>query len=98
MKQCAFPSGAFCSRGAPLARCKTTAVRGSMGHLRKIVVVADDNHDAADALAALIASMGSEAALAYDGREAVEACEVERASLAILDVEMPGSTAARLRD
>lgn len=62
------------------------------------IIVADDNRDAADALAALIGAMGFEAAVAYGGQEAVDACEAERSALVILDVEMPrmdGCEAAR---
>jgi CheY-like chemotaxis protein len=63
------------------------------------IVVADDNHDAADALSDLLESMGYSTSVAYDGREAVEACAATQPALAILDVEMPvmdGCEAARL--
>jgi CheY-like chemotaxis protein len=63
------------------------------------VVVADDNHDAADSLVEILKSLGYEAFAAYDGREAVEACAAMTPDLAILDVQMPimdGCCAARL--
>jgi len=63
------------------------------------IVVADDNHDAADTLVELLGAMGYAAVAAYDGREAVEACSALQPELAILDVEMPlldGCAAARL--
>jgi len=63
------------------------------------IVVADDNHDAADMLVELLGAMGYAAVAAYDGREAVEACSALQPELAILDVEMPlldGCAAARL--
>jgi CheY-like chemotaxis protein len=63
------------------------------------VVVADDNHDAADTLVEILGAMGYAAVAAYDGREAVEACSAWHPDLAILDVEMPlldGCAAARL--
>ena len=63
------------------------------------IVVADDNHDAADTLVELLGTMGYAAVAAYDGREAVEACSALHPELAILDVEMPvldGCAAARL--
>lgn len=63
------------------------------------VVVADDNHDAADTLVAILDSMGYPSVAVYDGRQAVEACAELMPELAILDVQMPlldGCSAARL--
>lgn len=63
------------------------------------VVVADDNHDAADSLALLIESLGYRTRAVYDGREAVAACAACLPVAAILDVQMPeldGCAAARL--
>lgn len=63
------------------------------------VVVADDNHDAADSLVALLRAMGYPATAAYDGCQAVEACSALEPDLAILDIQMPfmdGCAAARL--
>ena len=63
------------------------------------VVVADDNHDAADSLALLVESLGYRARAVYDGREAVAACADCLPVAAILDVQMPaldGCAAARL--
>jgi len=63
------------------------------------VVVAGDNHEAADTLVELLGAMGYAAVAAYDGREAVEACSALQPELAILDVEIPlldGCAAARL--
>jgi CheY-like chemotaxis protein len=63
------------------------------------VVVADDNHDAADSLVAILIAMGCNAVAAYDGREAVMACSAFEPDLAILDVQMPlmdGCAAAHL--
>ena len=63
------------------------------------VVVADDNHDAADTLAELIRGLGYVAIAAYSGREAVDACLALEPELAILDIQMPmldGCAAARL--
>ena len=64
-----------------------------------IVVVADDNHDAADSLVLLIESLGYRAHAVYDGRAAVAACAAFLPVAAILDVQMPaldGCAAARL--
>ena len=53
------------------------------------IVVADDNHDAADSLAQLLALMGYDALAVYDGEQAVQACLDFHPDLAILDVQMP---------
>ena len=63
------------------------------------VVVADDNHDAANTLVELLDAMGYRAVAAYNGQEAVDVCCALQPDLAILDVQMPfldGCAAARL--
>ena len=65
---------------------------------RSRIVVADDNHDAADSLAQLLDLMGYDAVAVYDGEQAVQACHELHPDLAILDVQMPvldGCSAAR---
>jgi len=65
---------------------------------RSCIVVADDNHDAADSLAQLLGLMGYDAVAVYDGEQAVQACHDLHPDLAILDVQMPvldGCAAAR---
>lgn len=65
---------------------------------RSRIVVADDNHDAADSLAQLLDLMGYDAVAVYDGEQAVQACHDLHPDLAILDVQMPlldGCAAAR---
>jgi len=57
---------------------------------RSCIVVADDNHDAADSLAQLLDLMGYDAVAVYDGQQAVRACHDLHPDLAILDVQMPG--------
>jgi signal transduction histidine kinase/ActR/RegA family two-component response regulator len=62
------------------------------------VLVADDNRDAADSLAALLSALGNEVAVAYDGVEAVEAARAFRPQVIMLDIGMPrldGYRAAR---
>jgi len=63
------------------------------------VVVADDSHESADTLVALLHAMGCSATAVYDGREAVEACRALIPDVVILDIEMPflkGCAAARI--
>jgi CheY-like chemotaxis protein len=65
---------------------------------RSRIVIADDNHDAADSLAQLLGLMGYDAVAVYDGEQAVRACHDLHPDLAILDVQMPvldGCAAAR---
>ena len=62
------------------------------------VVVADDNHDAADSLVQLINSLGYAAMAVYDGAQAVEAQRRLTPALMLLDIQMPlmdGYEAAR---
>jgi len=65
------------------------------------VLVADDNRDAADALAQLIEAMGHPARVAYDGAQAFEEFVAFEPDVAILDVQMPHmdgcAAAARMR-
>ncbi|QKT02613.1 PAS domain S-box protein [Ectothiorhodospiraceae bacterium 2226] len=65
------------------------------------VVVADDNHDAADSLAALLEIMGLQPRVAYDGPGALKACDDYRPAVVLLDIGMPGmdgyEVARRLR-
>ena len=53
------------------------------------ILIADDNPDAADSMAALLKIMGHEVGTAYDGEQAVAAAEAMRAEVAILDIGMP---------
>ena len=57
------------------------------GKLR--VLIADDNHDAADSLAMLLSIDGYEVRTVYGGRAAVSAAETFRPHVALLDIGMP---------
>lgn len=54
------------------------------------VLIADDNVDAADSLAALLALAGHEMRVVYDGRAALIAARDFHPQLAVLDIDMPG--------
>jgi CheY-like chemotaxis protein len=54
------------------------------------VVVADDNADAADSLAALLRAVGHEVRVAHDGQEALDVARSFRPAVALLDIGMPG--------
>jgi DNA-binding response OmpR family regulator len=53
------------------------------------VLVVDDNTDAADSLAMLLEVRGDEVRIAYDGLEALEAEDVFRPDVVLLDIGMP---------
>src|ERR1700736_6102723 len=78
------------------------AERTVTGLTRIRVLVADDNRDAAQALALILELEGYETKTAFDGSEAVEAAEQFRPQIAILDIGMPvmnGNEAAeRIRE
>jgi signal transduction histidine kinase/CheY-like chemotaxis protein len=54
------------------------------------VLVVDDNHDAADSLAALLDIEGFEVRTAYDGAAAVQAAQHSMPDLVLMDLGMPG--------
>jgi DNA-binding response OmpR family regulator len=53
------------------------------------VLVVDDNQDAADSLAMLLAAYGDEVSTAYDGEQAVELDERHRPDIVLLDIGLP---------
>jgi PAS domain S-box-containing protein len=57
--------------------------------IRRRVLVADDNLDAAESLAMLLTMMGHEVRAAHDGLQAVEQAEKFRPDLILMDVGMP---------
>jgi signal transduction histidine kinase len=56
----------------------------------KRILLVDDNHDAADSLAALLRSSGHDVCVAYDGEQALRAAPDFRPDALILDIGMPG--------
>ncbi|MEO6462672.1 MAG: ATP-binding protein [Candidatus Eisenbacteria bacterium] len=59
------------------------------GPERTRVLVADDNQDAAETLAALLRAAGHEVATAYDGEQALQLLDQGRFDVAVLDIGMP---------
>jgi PAS domain S-box-containing protein len=53
------------------------------------ILVADDNHDAADSLSMLLQISGYQVVLAHSGREAIATAEQERPDALVLDIGMP---------
>ena len=71
---------------------------GVQPRVRRRVLVADDNRDSADSLAAMLSLMGHEAETAYDGTDALEKAAAYRPDVIVLDLGMPrldGYEAAR---
>ena len=65
------------------------------------ILVVEDQRDSADSLALLLQFWGYEAAIAYDGRNALDAAWVTPADVVFLDIALPGmdgyEVARRLR-
>ena len=58
-------------------------------HTDRRVLLADDNRDAADSLAAMLRLLGHEVMTAYDGAQAVSAVAAFDPDVAVLDIGMP---------
>jgi PAS domain S-box-containing protein len=71
----------------PSAGAAARAARPAVDARRVLVV--DDNADAADSLAMLLAMLGHETAAAYSGRDALERAGTFRPHLVLLDIGLP---------
>jgi signal transduction histidine kinase len=86
----------------PLISAAATEDEVDLGKLpsRRILVV-DDNGDAADALGAVLETIGQQATVAYSGESAIQVARQQRPQVAFVDLMMPGmsgsETARRLR-
>jgi signal transduction histidine kinase/CheY-like chemotaxis protein len=60
-------------------------------HLERRILVVDDNEDAANATAMLIAEMGGNARVAYDGERALEMLQEYQPEVILLDIGMRGT-------
>jgi two-component system CheB/CheR fusion protein len=78
---------------APRRRHSAAAARGSMdpasGAPKRILIV-DDNTDNADSLARLLALLGHETAIEYDGSSTVERARIFLPEVVLVDLGMPG--------
>ena len=55
-----------------------------------LILVVDDNRDAADSLAHVLAQEGYRVDMAYGGREAIDATTQSLPDAVLLDIAMPG--------
>jgi signal transduction histidine kinase len=60
-----------------------------VGSTARRILVADDNHDAAESLATMLRISGNEVRIARDGAEAVVSAEAFRPDAALIDIGMP---------
>jgi PAS domain S-box-containing protein len=75
---------------APAVAAEPPAADGAAQTGRLRVLVIEDNRDAADSLKVLLEALGHEAAVAYTGREGVEAARRERPDVVVCDIGLPG--------
>ena len=71
------------------AAARATAAPAAASAVRRRVLVADDNVDAAESLTMLLTMMGHEVRAAHDGVQAVAEAEQFRPELILMDVGMP---------
>jgi PAS domain S-box-containing protein len=69
-------------------RTADVLTRNAMEGLR--VMVVDDNRDSASAMGLLVAELGADARVLYDGPTAIAAAGVREPDLVLLDIGMPG--------
>jgi len=94
-----LPRGNVEVQSEPAAAERTSSA--SNGAARGRILVADDNRDAANTLAAVLEMYGYEVVTAYSGAEALEVGARARPRAVLLDIGMPGmsgyETARRIR-
>jgi len=87
LEQAATPEGEPAAAPGRVAAEAPAREREANGRAR--VLVADDNQDSAETLAALLRAAGLEASTAYDGAQALALLEQGRFDAAVLDIGMP---------
>jgi signal transduction histidine kinase len=65
------------------------AAAASAPTIRRRVLIADDNRDAADSLAMLLRMEGHEVSVVHDGRQAIATIDSFQPEIAVLDIGMP---------
>jgi CheY-like chemotaxis protein len=77
-------------RGSNAPRRPESITAGSvLPNKRRRVLIADDNHDAAESLALLLRMQGHEVAVVHDGQQALSTITSMRPEVALLDIGMP---------
>jgi signal transduction histidine kinase len=71
----------------PSAQDAAASPRGQ--RVRRVLIV-DDNHDAADSLAAMLGLLGHQVLVAYGGEEALAMAREVELDVALLDIDLPG--------
>ena len=84
-----LPAFADMQHATPLALPETNTMAAPTAFHQRRVLIADDLRDSADSLAMLLASMGYEVHVAYDGEQALQAVEALRPEVVLLDLGMP---------
>ena len=84
-----LPVARQAQRAASPESAHASAAAGAPARAGCRVLIADDLRDSADSLALLLASMGYEVQVTYDGEQALQAIETFRPDVALLDLGMP---------
>jgi CheY-like chemotaxis protein len=69
---------------------------GGAPAIEGVVLIVDDNRDAADSLADLLRTMGAVTLVAYSGEEALQVAAANQIDIAVLDIGMPGMDGCEL--
>jgi len=75
---------------APLQRVKPVASAVTPTSEKPLVLIVDDNRDAADTMALLVEALGYGASVVNDGLAVVDAVRREAPALVLLDIGLPG--------
>jgi PAS domain S-box-containing protein len=74
----------------PPAPAEPRAAPGERRRAARLVLVVDDNADAADTLAELVRLLGHDVQVAYDGPSALQAARASRPDVVLCDLGLPG--------
>jgi PAS domain S-box-containing protein len=76
-------------RSIKRARRHAPQAPAAESQVRRRVLIADDNRDAAETLAMLLSAEGHEVTVVHDGQEALDAFQTMQPQVALLDIGMP---------